>query len=322
MFIDINRSLEKYLPKIQIAKPKNEVDYYGFSKYLAEHFRYKNYKYSFSSWVHGVNFGDFSLHKFNIAQYSPLYKIVANNDQKKFLNDNRFNKVIVAGYPYIYIKKNYNIKRYSKSLLVMPPHNTDFTENNYNEQKFINYILKFRKYFKVIYFCIHQKCYQKGLWIKNLNKYDIDFVIGANQNDMNSLLRMKYIFQHFDYVHSSTIGSAIFYAAFEQCKISISNEYLNYELNAHKKHPLFKKDKVFIKNELYFQSKSFVKKKYPFLFNEPQKGTQKVNWAKKELGYENKLPIEELPKILGWKTRDIPYLYLKKYLNFISRKLF
>ena len=70
---------------------------------------------------------------------------------------------------------------------------------------------------------------------------------------------MKIIFQHFDYVHSPVIGSAIAYAAYEGCKVSISNNYLEYDISGYMNHPLYLKNKPYIEYEIYTQSKDIPK---------------------------------------------------------------
>jgi len=312
-------SLNKFLPEISIINPKNEVDYYGFSYYLSKKLNL-NYNYSFSSWVHGWIFNELKyLEQFNIAQYSPLYKLVGNKKQEKFLNNHNIHNIKTTGYPYIYIEDNLKIKKYLNSLLIIPPHNTNMLDHNWDEEKYVQSILKYKKDYQDIFFCIHQECFNKNKWLGSLKKYDIDFVIGANSNDKNSLVRTKYIFQHFETVLAPTIGAAIVYAALDDCKVSLSTNYLEYKIDGYFNHPLYKIKKEYVEYEIYTKSKGYIESKFNFLFCEPQKSQKYKMWAKKELGFEYKKKFDEIPNLLGWNKSDKFKLYMQKYINSAKR---
>lgn len=312
-------SLNKFLPEISIINPKNEVDYYGFSYYLSNKLNL-NYNYSFSSWVHGWIFNELKyLEQFNTAQYSPLYKLVGNSEQKKFLNDHDIENVRIAGYPYVYIENDLRVERYSDTLLIIPPHNTDMLDHNWDEEKYVQSILKYKKYYEYIFFCIHQECYKKKKWLAPLKKYGIDFVIGANSHDKNSLIRTKLIFQHFETVLAPTIGAAIAYAALDDCKVSLSTDYLEYKIDGYVNHPLYNTKREYVEYEIYTKSKKYIEKKFNFLFCEPQKSRNYKIWAKKELGFEYKKKLDEIPYLLGWNKKDKFKLYTRKYIDSARR---
>lgn len=320
--MNLKESINHFLPKIKLFSPKNEIDYYGFSYYLNKKLGFKKYNYSFSSWVHGWIFSELKfIEKFNTSQYYPHLKIVANKSQEEFIKSYGFNKVITAGYPYIYVEKNPKIKKFKNSLLVMPPKNSMDTLSRWNEDEFIDQIISIKKNFDSVFFCIDQVSFNNKIWIEKIIKNNFQFVIGADSRDANSLLRMKIIFQHFDYVHSPVIGSAIAYAAYEGCKVSISNNYLEYDISGYMNHPLYLKNKPYIEYEIYTQSKEYAKNKYGFLFKEPLEGLILNDWAKTQLGFEFKKNILELPYLLGWRMIDKLKFYPLKYINSIANRL-
>lgn len=319
--MNIHQSLKKFLPNIELFAPKNEVDYYGLSFYFANKLKV-NYRYSYSSWVHGWIYNKLKfIEQFNSAQYSPHFKIVANNEQLNFLQKNGFKKILAAGYPYIYIDSFDEIKRFKNSLLIIPPHNTNHLDHKWDEEKYIKSILPYKNKFDSIFFCIHQECLKKKKWLKNLDKYNLNYVVGANSHDKNSLIRTKVIFQHFDFVHASTIGAAIPYAALDGCKVSISNNYLEYNINGYRMHPLFKKNKKYIEYEVYTKSKNYVSNKFKFLFAEPEKSKKQIIWAKKQLDYSYKIQLEKIPNILGWNGNQRLQFYIKKKFHSLKRKI-
>lgn len=320
--MNLNESINHFLPKIKLISPKNEIDYYGFSYYLNKKLGFKKYNYSFSSWVHGWIFHELKfIEKFNTSQYYPHLKIVANQSQKEFVKSHGFSNVITAGYPYLYIEKNQKIKKFKNSLLVMPPKNSMDTLSRWNEDEFIDQIISYRKSFDTIIFCIDQVSFNNKIWIDKIIKNNFQFVIGADSRDANSLLRMKIIFQHFDFVHSPVIGSAIAYAANEGCKVSISDNYLEYNLSGYTNHPLYKINKPYIEYEIYTNSKEYVKNNFGFLFKEPSKALILNDWAKKELGFEFKKDIHALPSLLGWRMIDKFKFFPMKYANSIANRL-
>ena len=305
-------SLNKFLPSINIINPKNEIDYYGFSYFLSNKLNL-NYNYSFSSWVHGWIFNEIIYkEQFNTAQYSPNYKIVANMTQKKFLEDSGFKKVVTASYPYVYVDKVSGINRYKNSLLIMTPKNSVDTFDIINEEEYIDSIKEYKKDFEEIFFCIDQISFNNNLWVKKLQENKIKFIVGAHSNDMNSLIRTKVIFQHFEYVHSPVIGSAVVYAAIDGCKVSLSENYLEYKIDNYKNHPLYESNRKYIEYEIYTKSKKYIKDKFGFLFKEPLDSEKNIEWSKRELAIENKVNLQEISQLLGWRFRDkIKYYPLK-----------
>ena len=319
--MNISDSLNYHLPEIKIVKPKNEVDLYGFSNYLSNKLKI-GYNYSFSSWVHGWIFNELIYREqFNTDQYSPHLKIVANSSQKVFLEEQGFEKVLAAGYPYIYIDQIENIKRFKNSILIMPPKNSVDTFDKIDEDAYIDSIKDFKKDFKHLYFCIDQISFERNLWVKKLKENKINYVIGAHANDINSLLRAKTIFQHFEYVHSPVIGSALVYAAFDGCKVSLSENYIEYKVEKYKNHPFYHSNRKYVDYEIYTKSKRYIQDKFGFLFCKPSNSNILLDWARDELGLVNKVDVKEIKKILGWRYRDKIKFYPMKYYNSLARKL-
>ncbi len=320
--MNILESINHFLPKIEIIIPKNEVDYYGFSYYLNQKLANRYYNYSFSSWVHGWIYNEHKfIDKFNISQYYPHLKIVADELQANFVKKHGVDNVVAAGYPYIYIDDNPNIKRFKNSLLIMPPKNSRDILTRWDEDEFINNIKNLKKDFENIFFCIDQVSIKNKMWIEKLKKNKFNFIVGADSRDSNSLLRMKIIFKHFEYVHSPTIGSAIVYAAYDGCKVSLSENYLEYSLAEYKNHPLYETNKEFVEYEIYSRSKDYIKKKFSFLFKDPLKSEYLNEWAENELGLKFRYNISEIPKLLGWRMRDKIRFYPMKYLNSLIKKI-
>ena len=203
----------------------------------------------------------------------------------------------------------------------MPPKNSINKISRFDESTFIESMKKYKKEFDEIYFCVDQISFKNDLWINNLKKNNIKYIVGAHSLDSNSLLRTKVIFQHFEYIHSPVIGSALVYAALDGCKVSLSEDYLEYRIEDYLDHPLYKTKREYLEYEIYTKSKKFIENKFKFLFINPSKSKQMVNWAKKELGFKYKVNFEKIEKILGWRLRDKLKFYPMKYYNSLNRLL-
>ena len=202
----------------------------------------------------------------------------------------------------------------------MPPKNSINTFDKVDEDEYIDSIKELKKDFEYLYFCIDQISFERNLWVKKLNENKINYVIGAHANDTNSLLRAKVIFQHFEYVHSPIIGSALVYAAFDGCKVSLSENYIENKIEKYKNHPFYHSNREYVDYEIYTKSKKYIKNKFGFLCK-PSNSIALLDWAKEELSLMNKVDFKEITKILGWRYIDKVKFYPMKYCNSLIRRL-
>ena len=183
-------------------------------------------------------------------------------------------------------------------------------DHNWDEEKYVQSILKYKKYYEYIFFCIHQECYKKKKWLAPLKKYGIDFVIGANSHDKNSLIRTKLIFQHFETVLAPTIGAAIAYAALDDCKVSLSTDYLEYKIDGYVNHPLYNTKREYVEYEIYTKSKKYIEKNLTFFFVNLKKVKIIRFGQKKNLGLNIKKNLMKYHTYLdGIKRINLNYIH-------------
>lgn len=314
----LNRILS-ILPPIEKVKISCEADYYGISTIVAKKLHLPFIPRSPVGWKHGWLFADLKYKEQIVSWENGSNYLVPLSKQKKFLK--KYNiEAKAVGLPFVYAEdiETQNIKRESGSLLVMPPHSLPYTNHSLSEEKYVESIAALHNKFDLIVVCIHQSCIEKKLWVDSFAKYNIPYIIGANAEDKNSLIRMYRIFKSFEYMTTNTIGSHIIYGAYCGCKISIFGQYANFSANDYRNDPFYQKFPFLLEHNIKESSEECIQKLYPFLFSHPLQSKIHIEWAKEELGYANKVTFLKLAFYLGWSPLDQLIFYAKKIYNKIK----
>lgn len=253
------------------------------------------------------------------------FHLVALKEHQVGLTAFGYKNVVAVGYPYLYMADLGVPKkaRLPNSLLVMPPHSLSDTSENWDEEQLLHRIHALKPHFKTIVFCIHQQCIQKGYWLKNLEHFGFDYVIGSLANDANSLARMYQLFNMFEYVTTNNWGSHVLYAAYSGAKVSAIQPFFEKTARNYLKKPYI--------NEQYRQANleklaSFryeaVRQHYPFFFCEPFDAVPQIGWAQTQMGLEHKKTITVLAILLHWtfwgQVRALPYLFRRNIAAFLN----
>ena len=283
---------------------RNEVDRFGFSYVLSRRFGLTTAPKSFACFAHGwIWRTDLKVEDFGYY-FSPrkLPIIVATKFHQEFLIDSGFGNVYAGGLPFAYVEQT-NLDRKPGSLLVMPPHSMRFDGICGIDSKLLDYIETIKVCFSEICFCLHADDYGDQEITNLLRQRDIDFIVGADASDANSLYRMREIFDYYDYVTTTIMGSHILYAAFCGCKVSLLRNY----------HHLYPKH-IFLNYSMIrsiagleerhlenFNNVVKLESQFPWLFvNHPLDAIQMTEWASEEIGLSNLMDKDSLMKVLGW----------------------
>lgn len=296
------------LSPIKLIKIRNELDRFGFSYILAERFQLGKPPISFASYIHGwIWQKDFKLvdvgHSFTPLN-TPI--IVATKLQKAVLEQYNFKNVIAGGLPFAYVGKSKVVKKFN-SLLIMPPHSMKYLGYNGIDINLLNYVESIRYEFSEICFCLHIDDADDNEITNSLLSKGFIYIVGAHHGDKNSLKRMREIFDYFDYVTTTTMGSHILYAAFCGCKVSILQEYFLITPEHAFDQYSWRADFVEYKNSSLdgLNNKLKLNEQFPWLFlKHPKEAVQKVDWAIKEIGADNLLDKGQLMELLGWTARS------------------
>lgn len=300
------------LPQEEKIKARTEADYYGFSHYIASKLGIKETPLSTSDCSHGWTHRNVKSVEEVISKHTPSHKrnyYSENIKMQRVLYSLGYYNSMCIGVPYIYIDDNdIEIKRYENTLLVMPMHTLDSDKNfqKINEEEYVKSIDSIRDDFDLVVFCISKSCIKYNLWTKTIEKYNFPWIEGADIFDKNALSRMNRIFRSFEYVTSHCIGSHIAYASYSGCKTTIYGKYIELDYEQMKKTKYIKENPSILDNLYYEYLSSTVKRKYPIFFKEhPKDGVLNIDFAKKELGFECKLPYSKVAELLGWNNTGI-----------------
>lgn len=283
---------------------RNEVDRFGFSHLLARKFGLNTVPRSFACFAHGwtwntnLKIEDFGY--FFTPRMVPI--VVATKYQQEFLINSGFSNVHAGGLPFAYVEKS-NFERKPGSLLIMPPHSMKFDGISGIDSKLLNYIEKIKYKFSDICFCLHMEDYDDLEITTALRQRNINFVPGADPSDANSLLRTREIFDSYEYVTSTIMGSHILYAAFCGCKVSILKNYFHsYSRNTFLNYSMIQSipglEQRYIER---FNNLKKLEHQFPWLFvDHPIKAVEMLDWSRNEIGYNNLMSKDILMKVLGW----------------------
>ena len=297
------------LPPIKLISLKNEVDRFGFSYVLSKFFGLKQTPRAFAAYAHGWTWVKEWIVEDMGHYFTPrnIPIIVATEFHKKALIKFGFSNVTAGGLPFAYIPKS-NTNRKLKSLLVMPPHSMELWGGNIETfDSIIKFIKSIDKDFTEISFCLHVDDSNDKIITNKLLENGINFIVGANPMDANSLYRIRIIFDYFDYVTTTIMGSHVLYSAFCGCKVSILREYIyKYEIKVVENNHYLKKipNHMEIWKENYGSTAKLIDD-YPWLFvSHPKEAIEMTDWANKEIGIDNLLAKEKLMELLGWTFKS------------------
>ncbi|MBF0460797.1 MAG: hypothetical protein HQL87_05315 [Magnetococcales bacterium] len=297
-----------------------ELNYYGAAKLVADKLGIQNPPVSHVSWTHGwrqdivradqlacdahIGVIDQPEAKVVIPAHKRRPYLVATRAHETLLRENGFPDTRAVGLPFSYVEPDPTVKRIPGSLLVMPTHVLMRMEGRgrADEIEYLEYIKSISHQFNRVVFCINLGCLSNGLWIDNLDKYGLDYVFGAGMMDQLALLRMRRLFDTFEYMTSNGIGSHYLYAGLCGVKVSLAGPLDHYPLDALKNEPAWQvpaeREKMILSATMF--QHSFIKQKFPWLYREPIDGVECVEWAREETGFYNKVSFAELARLFGW----------------------
>ena len=296
------------LPPIEIVSLRNEVDRFGFSYVLSKKFGLNKTPRSFACFMHGwiwrrdLKVEDMGY--FFTPKNTPI--IVSTTYQKRILYQNGFTNVYAGGLPFAYINRSNSKRRYG-SLLVMPPHSIGAFYSDSISDVLIQFIKSIESEFSEVCFCLHADDANDKNIISLLKNNNIKYITGAHHTDANSLDRMRAIFDYYDYVTTTIMGSHVLYAAFCGCKVSLlRNHYYYITKHGYYNESITKMIPGYISRIIEFANdQQRLSEEFPLLcVDHPKKAIQMTEWANKEIGIDNLMDKKNLMEVLGWTIKS------------------
>lgn len=233
----------------------------------------------------------------------PYYNFISTKLHEEFLREKGVSNVKAIGHPFIYsnFKKR---KPVLNSLLVLPIHTSSgqsFSEVDF--EKYVDEIDKIRHNYSVVDVMIHPNCIRQGYWINEFSKRKYRTFSGFEPSNMRTGSNLKKIFSKYEYMTTNGFGSHIVFAAYCGLKVSIYGTFATEDMEGLKQYidifPEYYKNNYYFIGEkrIVLRSEVDLKLNFPFLFKNPKNAILAVDWAKDELGFENKINSADFTKI-------------------------
>lgn len=261
------------------------------------------------SWQHGWHPPEHNWHPELIVgetglsrQYKTTQRFfVARKDQQDALKNFGYRHVYAVGMPICYVPE-IKVARIPGTLLVMPQHSYDPANYGWDAQGYVDELLPLRKIFRRITVCVSAYCFKNQLWVSDFNKRGFEVIAGANFSDTRALERMAVLFSQFEFVTSHAFGSHLPYASLFGAKVSLFGTAP-------------KLDRESYRNVMFYQNSPDL---LDWVFGEggenaharatahlrlhPADAVPQTDWARWQLGFDNKRPPADLLRLFGWKT--------------------
>ncbi|HKV41460.1 MAG TPA: FkbM family methyltransferase [Blastocatellia bacterium] len=225
---------------------------------------------------------------------------VARKDEEDYLRDCGYDNAKAVGLPIVYLPDT-GIERKPDSLLVMPCHSLDSTAHRWNFDAYARTISEISRDFSEVTVCVHPSCWRKGYWVESFRKSGFNVIRGLGESAGSALERLQRLLSRFDCVTTNGFGSHIAYAAYCGAKVSIYGDYCEYEAADYQHEPLYVFNPTILTPAVEAYSESVVRRNFGEFFCHPLDAKRRVEWAKLQLGWHNKVSPSKMRKLFGWR---------------------
>lgn len=297
---DVGWLADRLPPRIR-APIRCEADYYGASSVIASAVGRPEPPKSTAYWTHGW-IGQELRHPRQYARGEPGDRhLVATDRHAAFLRQAGFRRVEAVGLPIVYVEDR-PIERLPNSLLIMPPHSLPYTKHSWREREYVDLIVQLRKQFSCVVTCVNRYCVDSGVWTDALRQRGIPWIVGADLEDRNCLLRMSRTFRSFDFMTTNAIGSHVAYAAYFGCRVSVHGPLEVPREEDYRNDPWYRKYPEVLHLNLESAQEARVRERWPWLFCEPGEAAPGDDWGREMVGERFKRPAREIARLLGWSA--------------------
>jgi hypothetical protein len=228
---------------------------------------------------------------------------VARNDQVDYLRQSGYVDVHAVGLPFVYTRDPM-VERIPGSLLVLPVHSVEDTRHDRQSKEYAAYIKSISHRFSRVCISIHPSDLRKGYWVKDFQEQGLPYLTGANFKDANALDRMRNLFSRFEFVTTNGFGSHLAYASFCGSKVSICGPYEEDKPDDHNDSSFAKAAPDAFRLLSLATTQKAIRTHFGSFFVDPWDAVPRIDWAKKQLGFENMRSIKETKRLLGWDLQS------------------
>ncbi len=247
------------------------------------------------------------------ANYKGNVFFVARKDQEIFLRNSGFFTSLAIGLPYAYALANQPRPqlRIQGTLLVMPGGVGGHATPEESEKAFmqdadyIDFISELRHEFKRIQIVLYGRDIELGRGF-SWEKAGFSILRGADHNDSLSLRRLVSLFSTSEFLTTNGLGSHVAYAAATGCRVSLAGPRPRIDHDRLATLTLYRNRPELLGQEIEINQileRDLEARGFRVL---PVEAQSHLSWGKREIGYENLLPRDEVgPKIA--KLTRFPY---------------
>jgi FkbM family methyltransferase len=229
------------------------------------------------------------------------YYWVARKDEEDYLRGFGYSHVSAIGLPLVYLPLA-EIRRRPGTLLVMPAHSIEYTTHNWKFDEYAEAIAAIRSEFTEVVACIHPVCWKRGYWVGAFRKLGLPVIEGAVAYDRKGLKRVQRLMSSFEYVTTNGFGSQLAYAAYFGAKPSVYGSYATFRVEDFKNDPLYVRHAELLESVIRAISEEELRRNIPQLFCHPREAKAGVEWARFELGEQNKVSPRRMRSLFGWNA--------------------
>ena len=244
---------------------------------------------------------------------------VARQDQVDFLVNCGYAYARAVGHPIVYVQTPV-VRRTAGSLLVMPSHSTHESSSGRDQaiDEYIKYITTIKQRFNHISACLHAADF--SIYSGKFLRAGIQIIQGAAEQDQNSYIRMLTLASTFEFMTTNSFGSHVAYFSYAGCKVSLAGPTPQINLAS-------LKELTFYRNcpecRKYTEKRDhLLKTAYPFFLVEPWLAQENIEWARLELGEQNKLQPRDCLDMLLHKISSSGHNSVIKATKYTLKAIF
>ncbi len=315
--------IESLLLPSKPIKITSGIDRYGFSSIIANNCGLLFVPRSFANWTHGwIWYEDPNAEDLMSSNLPKDLTIVVRNEVELIaLKDWGFNNVRIGGLPFSYVSQQHTYRN-KDDLLVFPMHSDETLAVNHNAKEYFDYIESHKKNFESIYVSVYWSDIGGAMHRDAIDR-GFHVIRGARPDDANSMLRMRAIFDAFEYVTTNCMGSHFIYALYAGCKVSFSGPMCQMDkLTISKIARQYRYRDDYIDRAYWYSSEPYLRQKFNKYFKEnPRFGLADIYYANGELGEKHMLSQAEIIDVLGWSLKGQINGYASGAVRRLSRIL-
>lgn len=319
--MNLSLDLKNNLPPVSSIEPLLwedwfGVDFYGALDVAAEYCGYNGIpSLPLGTWQHGVMPPWQQVQPEVVVYGAPkhLRCFVARKDEVDYLQHAGYEDVHAIGMPICYTPAT-TPRRIPGSVLVMPMHVTEETQERPETDAYRQQIIQLKEHFSIVSACVSPACLSKGLWASDFEAVGIPVIAGAGLYDANALRRMRILFESFEVITTQGYGSHVFYALCFGARVAIwgpENKAIREDLL---RDVVWRRYPEALDRYLSQKTESLAAGVLESFRVAPWEAVADQELGRKMVGWENRRSPEELRHLFGWTRK-------KLFFNAITQQL-